>query len=218
VSIHRNVLKVVIVVAALLLLKSCLFPSTTYRALKITAQVDTPKGLRTGSSVIAFVTKPIPKWLPGSIGSSSQVIGESPVVDLGAGKRLFVLLNDEHFAHDVRELLDARQRNADNSVKSDSSPTLVTFADPSDALSIIKVPPNSLAAVFGSGYSLRRILAEPVDEAANFGVLEKIPLFRDNILKLPLERMIGKEATGGPVPESDPRRLTRMSFQQSAPR
>jgi hypothetical protein len=212
-----NLLKIATLVIVLLILKSCLFPATTSRALKITAEVETPQGLRSGSSVIELSSASIPKWLPGSTGYSFQLRGESPVVNLGDGKRLFVLLEDEHGGQDVMSLFRLTEREVDHGLDVDNYPVLVTFTDPDDAASVVKVSPENFAAIFGNGYSLRRILAEAVSEPPTFGALDEIPLFRNFILKLPIERRIASKELGGAVPASDPKRLTSMSFRQGAP-
>lgn len=212
-----NLLKVAAFGIGLLLLESCFFPFKTTHAIRITAEVETPQGLRTGSSVIELVSTSVPKWLPGSNGSASHLRGECPVVDLGNGKRLFILLEDEHNSKSVVTLFNQTQPQPDQSLNVEDYPVLVTFTEPDDAASVVKVSPQNFASIFGDGYQLRRILAEPVSEPPTFGTLEQIPLFRQYILKLPLERRIASTSNGGAVPESDPKRLTSRSFQQAAP-
>ena len=212
-----NLLKIAGLVILLLILKSCIFPSKTSYALKITAEVETPQGLRTGSSVIKLVSKSIPKWLPGSDGFTLQLKGESPVVDLGNGKRLYVLLRDENGQHDVMGLFRSTQRQTDQGLKIKDYPALVTFTDPDNAASVVKVLPESFAESFGDGYSIRRVLAEPVSGPPTFGALDKIPLFRNYILKLPLERSIASKGDGAPIQGNDPKRLMSLSFRQGAP-
>jgi hypothetical protein len=67
------------------------YPTCTFRY-KLTAEVMTPEGLKTGSSVIEVSyssTSPIPN--PGRW-RKDRLIGEAVYVDLGMGKNLFVLL------------------------------------------------------------------------------------------------------------------------------
>ena len=212
-----NLLKIVGLVILLVILKSCIFPSKTSHALKITAEVETPQGVRTGSSVIELVSKSIPKWLPGSYGYTLQLKGESPVVNLGNGKRLFVLLRDEHGKHDVMDLFRQPHSETDHSLTVDNYPLLVTFTDPDDAASVVKVSPENFTGIFGDGYQLRRIFVEPVTGTATFGALDEIPLFKNHILKLPSAQRIASKGTGGQVPASDPKRLMSMSFRQGSP-
>jgi hypothetical protein len=67
------------------------YPTCTFRY-KLTAEVMTPEGLKTGSSVIEVSyssTHPLPN--PGRW-SADTLTGEAVYVDLGGGKNLFVLL------------------------------------------------------------------------------------------------------------------------------
>ena len=208
-------LKIILIVAVLLLVKSCFFPTRTHRTLKITAEVDTPQGLRSGSSIIDFVTEPVPNWLPGGGGVSMQVIGEAPVVEFGGGRSVFVLLRDQYGARSMTDLLDERRREQDGTIEKESMPMLVTFLDPSDVASIVEVPPNDFQLIFGRGYELRRITATPTTDEPTFDVLKHIPLIRDKILQGSSE---GRIAPGGSFVSKDPKSLTRFSFQESAPK
>lgn len=81
--------------AAALLLGACgiirNFPTYHYR---LTVEVDTPKGLRTGSSVIEVRTGAVHLGGIGG-GASAEVSGEAVTVDLGARGLLFALLRSE---------------------------------------------------------------------------------------------------------------------------
>jgi hypothetical protein len=69
------------------------YPTTTFRY-KLTAEVMTPQGLKTGSSVIEASyssVNPLPN--PGRW-AADDLTGEAVYVDLGQGKNLFVLLTD----------------------------------------------------------------------------------------------------------------------------
>ncbi|MES2677609.1 MAG: hypothetical protein V4612_04775 [Pseudomonadota bacterium] len=71
------------------------YPSYTYRY-KVTVEVETPQGIKTGSSVVEVHTNRYPGWV---ILSSANVVvdkkikGEGTIVDIAEGKTLFVLLN-----------------------------------------------------------------------------------------------------------------------------
>jgi hypothetical protein len=72
------------------------YPTCTFRY-KLTAEVMTPDGLKTGSSVIEVSyssVHPLPN--PGRW-RSDTVTGEAVFVDLGHGKNLFVLLGADHW-------------------------------------------------------------------------------------------------------------------------
>ena len=50
---------------------------------KVTVEVDTPSGLKTGSSVVET-----------NMADNGFTFGQAPFVDLGGGRFVFVLLND----------------------------------------------------------------------------------------------------------------------------
>ena len=69
---------------------SIAYPDYTYRY-RMTVEVDTPDGLKTGSSVIEVKTTQWPAWISpsGSRVASRKASGEAPFVDLGERGILF---------------------------------------------------------------------------------------------------------------------------------
>ena len=64
---------------------------------RLTVEVDTPQGLRSGSSVIAVKAVRNPDWVnPEGRGNRASFIGEAAAVDLPGGRTLFALLNIEN--------------------------------------------------------------------------------------------------------------------------
>jgi hypothetical protein len=60
---------------------------------ELTIEVETPAGMRRGSSVIeAVIHRTVPFW--GDNGIHFKLLGEAPVVDLPDGRMLFALLHD----------------------------------------------------------------------------------------------------------------------------
>ena len=102
--------------AALLLLGACgqastnllgkTYPPVHYR---LAAEIETPEGIRTGSSVIA-VQWSLPGTLFGAMGSAGFAIdGEAVAIDLPKGERLFILLqrpDDMDWASRLGESID----------------------------------------------------------------------------------------------------------------
>jgi hypothetical protein len=76
--------------AALALLSAC-SKLPTYRY-EMTVEVETPAGVRQGSSVIEVSGHTEPKLLPNMIGFDLNVAGEAAAVDLPNGETLFALL------------------------------------------------------------------------------------------------------------------------------
>jgi len=91
---RRSVLAGAGALAAIALLPGCglaseRLPDYRYR---LTVEVDTPEGLRTGSSVIAVRSILLPKTLPDAPVLRIEVRGEAVTVDLGPRGVLFALL------------------------------------------------------------------------------------------------------------------------------
>ncbi len=156
-------------------------PDYRYR---LTVEVDTPEGLRTGSSVIE-----VEQSLGGAGGSpaNSQIYrrirGEAVAVDLSDGRTLFALLRSESDIEWAETIVSrvapkgggsASKPRFDNALrlkgetelprtfpayawieKRSAYPMLVTFGDLSDPTSVALVEPDNLAASFGEGVSLK---------------------------------------------------------------
>jgi hypothetical protein len=98
VSVHLSVLRTLAVFCSLLASLALTGCGEKFEwNQKITVEVETPDGLRSGSSVQHVVWNAGSAY-PGMDGPSaaSTVTGEAVVVDLGGGKYLFALLNGSH--------------------------------------------------------------------------------------------------------------------------
>lgn len=168
------------VAASVLLCGGCSLVPETMRY-RVTVEVDTPQGLRTGSGVWEVATSQGPGFPgPEAASLSTRVNGEAVVVDLPAG-RLFALLIgpdrspdypsfvvERHLrthpnptialSHDWRE----NQRRIKKSgiafeLDADEYPAMVRFQNDKDARTIEPVDPSNLGAAFGEGVHLRRV-------------------------------------------------------------
>jgi len=180
-------------------------PDYRYR---LTVEVDTPEGLRTGSSVIEVEQR---LGRAASSPAHSQVYrrvrGEAVAVDLPGGKTLFALLrsdNNVDWASYVFVYLapsyegEPFEEQLDNvlEVKGEQKlprmwppvvhlpersayPMLVTFGDIDDPTSVARVDPDDLAASFGEGVSLRRITVELTDDPVTTGIEERLGWVKD---------------------------------------
>ena len=150
---------------------------------KLTLVVDTPDGVKTGSSVINIWVRYSPQILPDAGGVSNRMRGEATVVDLGNGRTLFALLqgsramtekvfgaNDPDLWYESGSI---RKRKA-TPVPLDALPMLVTFEDINDPKSVRLVNPVALAASFGAGYALREATLEITRERVTKGVVEGV--------------------------------------------
>lgn len=166
-------------------------PDYRYR---LTVEVDTPDGMRSGSSVIQVASHVSSEYslAPGDV--TTQVTGEAVAVDLPGGKTLFALLSkpgsaegastyafdaliskswvgSNEYIADVNAL--ARRRDVGVLPPKDY-PMLVTFGDISDPTSVMSVDPKDLAAEFGSGVKIRRITVQVVSDEITTGIEERL--------------------------------------------
>ncbi len=166
-----------------LTLTGCNGENWTWRE-KIKVSVETPDGLKIGSSVLEVKLADMSKaWLttPESRGATERLTGEAVVVEVAPGRYLFALLKALPSAYVVffpkhPPLEDAAAKLASmresRTLASDQYPLLVTFDDINDPASVKKVDPGHLAATFGPGYRLASITMTMTDEAVTKGKVE----------------------------------------------
>lgn len=180
------------------LLGGCgLFGGNSYR-FKMTVEVETPEGLRTGSSVYEVKGIGSRDLITGGKGSRTTLRGEAVAVDLPGGKALFALLRmangtstDDHLGIMSMRLMDpamintekdksARRIASGDSIRSPADvplsdyPLLVMFADINDPTSVTRVDPANLAASLGAGMRLKRIVVEVTDEDVTVAIGKRL--------------------------------------------
>lgn len=185
---RRRMIGVLAVTVGALALGGC--GDTDRLRYRMTVEVETPQGTRSGSAVREvshFVPWPIP-----SIGESREqwrVKGEAVAVDLQDGKTLFAVLSgekgDPNFSgggvwwlfrqirgRQIELWPNAPVTNAPR-VK-DPRPLLVTFTDIADPASVRRVDPADLAASFGPGVRLKRITVSITDDPVTTGIEKRL--------------------------------------------
>ena len=198
--VPRSLMMSMLIGIAALILPACTAaddaaPDYRYR---LTVEVETPEGLRTGSSVIE-----VQQTLMRAGGSPAnqavrwRVRGEAVAVDLPGGKTLFALLrsdNDPDWASRVYVLLAPQENKGFEDALDDvleltgkrtlprmwppvafleersAYPMMVTFGDLADPTSVAEVDPDDLAAAFGEGVKLKRITVELTDDPVTSGI------------------------------------------------
>lgn len=202
----------------------------TYRY-RITVEVDTPQGLRTGSGVWESTIEDGSGLGDNSIGLRAR--GEAVPIDLPGGT-LFALLRghdmeltyptdalDTQYTRvhqlqpqpfggwkDVRKLVTKNHQPL--TLDSDNYPLLVRFRDLNNPASVEKVDPNDLAASFGPGVRLRRIVVQVTDEPVTEGIEKRLPWLpaqRGMLVKVPSDTPMN----AGPFPSL----LTEGYFKRS---
>jgi hypothetical protein len=165
------------------------YPPYRYR---LTAVVETPAGLRSGSSVIQV------RWTEagtafGILGSAGfSVKGEAVAVELAKDEVLFVLLRSsgssdwaawalrdvvpnlkdprgtDRKPHPVPRRIEIQREQVDN------YPMFVRFRDPADPKSVEQVDPDDLAKTFGPGYRLKSLTVQVTDEPVTSGIEKRL--------------------------------------------
>lgn len=190
---HSKTHSIGLAILCLLLAACSLTDDTPSYRYRLTVEVDTPEGLKTGSSVIEVRQRLVrPGSSPANVAVERRVRGEAVAVDLPGGKTLFALLrsdNNVDWASYVMQTLaphidsETFAQQLDNMLllkgeivlprtfppvghlkERSAYPMLVTFGDIADPTSIEEVDPDDLAATFGEGVSLKRITVQITDD------------------------------------------------------
>jgi hypothetical protein len=197
---------------------------------RLTVEIDTPDGVKTGSSVIQVKTLP-------SSPIRTRVKGEAVAVDLGERGTMFALLRSESDsgwagrvmlimatgfsgASDTEDKLRALARDRSRRdvprffrrTRSSAYPMLVTFGDMADPTSVMKVDRDDLASTFGEGVSIRRITVQVTDDPVTTGIEERLGWLEGvagAIKKIPV---LDRPALGSELPLHA--KITRMDFIQ----
>jgi hypothetical protein len=170
-------------------------PLPTYRY-RLTVEVETPQGLRTGSSVIeiaSFFRSKNALVDPGQL--ITRVQGEAVSVDLPNGQALFALLTlpgqprgAEAFAlwgfpftssmtgkDFVRgQIAHLRKQRGVGVIPPEYYPMLVRFADIRKSKTVAVVDPANLEPVFGNGVKLHRITVQITQDAVTESIERKL--------------------------------------------
>ena len=180
---------------AILALVGCGERLPTYRY-KITVEVETPEGLRTGSAVREVRSGCGPT--PSAVRASLRMRGEAVAIDLPNGEQLFGLLiggasaenlasitlspqivgqrkfteSCEQFDFTVKALAASRLSGV---VSPEDYPMFVRFLDIGDPMSVEAVDPENLAAAFGEGYRIERITVNTTNEPVSDGIGDRLP-------------------------------------------
>jgi len=193
-----------VICAAALVLAGCGDGYPDYRY-KMTVEVETPDGLKTGSSVIEVRTKEV-STIQDSSGKTfrDQLRGEAVAVDIAPGRTLFALLSspdNPDYAKGVAFAalkpvrttggdLEGYRQHLSQMVKVKGAhdlprerwPLMVAFRDINDPTSVFEVKAASVADAFGSGTYVKRITIEITDDDVTNLIRDRFP-WRDSYLE-----------------------------------
>lgn len=201
--LHHIWLRMAALLAGALVLTGCSTDDPPDFRYRLTVEVDTPEGLRSGSSVIEVGTSVAG---PGTVvvtgPARKRARGEAVAVDLPGGRTMYALLRSENepdWASNIMFLFAPIYRGDDKyertvfaikrhkgvrelpfvkpvgggAVRRDGWPMLVAFGDEADPTSVAKVDPFSLEDTFGDGVSLKRITVQVTDDPVTTGIEER---------------------------------------------
>jgi hypothetical protein len=224
----RSSLRFAAVVMIALTLAGC-GRTESYRY-KLTLAVNTPDGVKRGSSVVEvmFYEVSFPER-----GTMHKLRGEALYLDLGPGARPLVALltrqlpkgsSGRHWTRDagpetrwisrtydqtpsqdfIEDVPRIARKRGPRQITPADLPDLVTFADVNDPKSVIEVDPKDLQATLGPNITWNEITLESTDEAITKGIKTKlpwIPAYYDRMLDG--DRYHGKTTTANTLSTAD---------------
>jgi hypothetical protein len=179
------------------------YPSVTVRY-RLSVEIETPEGQKTGSSVVEVKYRLIPCPICNGGGPKLKrfVKGQAVDVDLGQRGRMYALLagRDTSGAPDqgadpsemfLRVLAPAGQEGTASSTRAIGRvsgtaevpakllPFLVRFRDEKDPKTVEAVDPANLAASFGPGVSLKRVTIATTNDPVTTGIEQRLGWLAD---------------------------------------
>ena len=171
-----------------------IFKSPSYR-FRLTINVDTPEGLKTGSSVCEVKADRGTDLLTGGGYQATKMRGEAAFVELLPGRYLFALLpTNDPLLPDISlkslealdggfeyKRYDSTRRIAKSGtigpvkLEEGDLPILVTFEDLADRASLEVVEPSMIPSIFGAGYRLSSITVGTTTDPVTDHVGETFP-------------------------------------------
>ncbi len=196
-AIKKKYIYAVLAAALLFWAWNSLFPyALNYR---ITVEIETPEGVKSGSAVRRVIAAKTLAFNPDVRKIRSNIFGEAVVVDLGKRGVIFALINWSSY----EELYEAFAFDGDEfgpegiryyrSLKPGTRaelktyiPKLVTFTDINDPKSVklvkgyrfnVKtqkfVPVDNFEEIFGKGVHLKRVMIEITNDPVTWGIVDK---------------------------------------------
>lgn len=191
------------------------YPTYTYRY-RMTVSVETPGGVRSGSSVIEVRVRKNPTPFGHGAFATDHAQGEAVFVDLGDNKSVVALLAGGEFAEagagyptnvvpdhfKLSLATDAQLVSLPNlrgswELARNRYPTFVTFADRSDPSTIRLVRADQFEATFGAGFLLRGVKIEMTKDAVTRDIESKLPWVK-NLSRSTIYTTPGQFTLNGP--------------------
>lgn len=172
---------------------------------RMTVEVETLQGRKSGSSVFQVTAGYRPDLQPGGKAREWKVRGEAVAVDLPDGKTLFALLKtfaiyndlvgmsmtalDPAFRNDVPEsanrIANGKGNQGQVEILQSDLPLLVAFGDIEDPATVFEVKADDFSAHFGIGTKLKIIYVENTNQGLKTGIQKRLrwlPKYRSKLL------------------------------------
>ncbi len=164
-------------------------PATKFHQ-KMTVEVETAEGVRSGYAVVEIGNQPKPDALKAIPGNGFSVRGEAVAVDVAPGKTLFALLKSpdakwgDTILYQAELIANAVREGAVDgptiTLLPQLYPLLVTFRDIRDPMSVERVDAQALEKSFGPGVKLKRISVEISDMSVTTTIEKRLGWLRRN--------------------------------------
>lgn len=196
----RILIGLLVLIAAVVIGWKIAYPTNSFRY-KVTVNVETPEGMKSGSAVREIIVKQIPKVTP-EMHTTVIVRGEAVAVDLGKRGVLFALIGSDDELFVLRSFPSGlgltregaryyEQLQAKTIVDPLNYPLLVAFKDIADPKTVeavyrvyskIMYPKedtdlaieDNLEKTFGKGVKLKDITVEMTDEKVTWDIEERL--------------------------------------------
>lgn len=156
---------------------------------KMTVEVETPEGVKTGSAVrkVDVAIKPYPLDARHPYRSKIKVKGEAVVVDLEERGVVFGLVSPDSYRAELykafpidgpstpegSEYYDRLPLGLKADLTEKNALWLVTFTDLNDPQSIKTVTSDNISDIFGQGIKLKNIILEITDQPVEWGMVKQ---------------------------------------------
>lgn len=181
-------------IATALLYWQLRYPTHTYRY-KLTIEIDTPEGVRSGYAVREVTWRDGPRITMEASAGMMEERGEAVTIDLPNGETIFALRPHTQGAtvglafgtarlkaSSSRDPVEVYRPRRYNPVwGQDGYPRFVRFLDLNDPASVEKVDAADLPGVFGRGYAVKRITAKLTDEPITLTVGKRLNWLDDHL-------------------------------------
>jgi hypothetical protein len=191
-TLMRRLAIILVIGAGLYVGIALAFPNYTHRY-RLTVEVDTPEGVRSGSSVIEVTRKDF-RWILIGGRREFRVRGEAVFVDLGADRNVIALMAHGPRAENVDQMISLAieayghykwseeawagrvKMQGPVELKPPLIPTFVTFSDVNDPKTARVLRSDNLESVFGPSVHFKRAWIEMTRSPVTSEIERRLPL------------------------------------------